>query len=180
IFFSGKVATHVDPWVRSSFMVTGSQILVLLIFIKEIPSVPPVNDSLWLIALGVALFGAVLPPLFYALGAYRITAGLANILTSVELPVSIILASIILSESINLMQLIGVLLIISSIIMNEIGFPLRRFSKRGTGIPRKRSASKCEALLFLSIQHSFSSFVYFLIDRMQRQYLLHFPSVHHS
>ena len=141
IFFSGKVATHVDPWVRSSFMVTGSLILVLLIFIKDIPSVPPVNDSLWLIALGVALFGAVLPPLFYALGAYRITAGLANILTSVELPVSIILASIILSESINLMQWLGVLLIISSIIMNEIGFPLRRFSKRETEIHEKRSAS---------------------------------------
>jgi len=57
------------------------------------------------------------------------------------LPVSIILASIILSESINLLQWLGVLLIILSIIMNEIGFPLRRFSKRETGIHKKGSAS---------------------------------------
>lgn len=143
IFFSGKVATNVDPWVRSSLMVTGSLILVLLIFMKEIQYVPPVNDSLWLIAIGVALFGAVLPPLFYALGAYQIPTGLANVLTSVELPVAIVSASIILSESINPLQWLGILLIILSIIMNELGFPLTRIreKKRDNGNQMKKKGS---------------------------------------
>lgn len=139
IFFSGKVATHVDPWVRSAVMVTGSLILVHLIFMREITSVPPINDTLWLIAIGVALFGAVLPPLFYALGAYRIPAGLANVLTSVELPVTIILARIILSESISLLQWLGIVLILLAIIMNELGFPLS--SKQLNEGHKNRSAS---------------------------------------
>ncbi|MEC5424060.1 DMT family transporter [Virgibacillus sp. C22-A2] len=122
IFFSGKVATTVNPWVRSSLMVSGSVVLVFLIFIKDVPSVITTFDGkLWLIAAGVGLFGAVLPPLFFALGAYLISGGLANILSSIELPIAIISASIILSETITPLQWLGTILIILAIILNELG-----------------------------------------------------------
>lgn len=121
IFFSGKVAVSVDPWVRSSLMVTGSLILVLIIFIQEIPAVPLADGKLCLVAAGVALFGAVIPPLFFALGAHLVTGGLANILSSIELPIAIISASIILAETITPLQWIGTLLIIAAIILNELG-----------------------------------------------------------
>ncbi|MFB4168926.1 DMT family transporter [Virgibacillus sp. JSM 102003] len=121
INFSGKVATEVDPWVRSSLMVTGSTVLVLLIFIRDIPSIPVTDGSLWMVTVGVALFGSVMPPLFFALGAHLISGGLVNILSSFELPVAIISASIILSESITLVQWVGTSLIILAIILNELG-----------------------------------------------------------
>lgn len=121
INFSGKVATEVDPWVRSSLMVTGSTVLVMLIFIKDIPSIPVTDGSLWIVTSGVALFGSVMPPLFFALGAHLISGGLVNILSSFELPVAIISASIILSESITLVQWVGTSLIIVAIILNELG-----------------------------------------------------------
>ncbi|MFD1039103.1 DMT family transporter [Virgibacillus byunsanensis] len=121
IFFSGKVATDVDPWIRSSLMVTSSVILVILIFIQDIPNVPSFTDPLWLIASGVALFGAVIPPLFFAVGAPLISGGMSNILSSIELPVAIISASIILAEEITLLQWLGTFLIIAAIILNEIG-----------------------------------------------------------
>ncbi len=121
INFSGKVATEVDPWVRSSLMVTGSTVLVLLIFIRDIPSIPVTDGSLWIVTAGVALFGSVMPPLFFALGAHLISGGLVNILSSFELPVAIISASIILSESITLVQWLGTSLIIVAIILNELG-----------------------------------------------------------
>lgn len=120
IFFSGKVAISVDPWVRSSLMVTGSLVLVLIIFIQEIPAVPIADGELWLVAAGVALFGAVIPPLSFALGAHLITGGLANILSSFELPIAIISASIILAEPITPLQWMGSLLIITAIILNEL------------------------------------------------------------
>lgn len=120
IYFSGKVATDVDPWVRSSLMITGSALLIFFIFIRDIPSVPILDGRLWGLTFGLALFGAVLPPLFFALGAHLISGGLANILSSIELPVAIISASIILSESITLVQWIGGSLIIIAIIMNEL------------------------------------------------------------
>ncbi|MBM7600805.1 drug/metabolite transporter (DMT)-like permease [Virgibacillus halotolerans] len=121
IFFSGKVATSVDPWVRSSFMVSGSVILVLVLFMKDIPTIPVTDGGLWLVATGVALFGAVLPPLFFAQGAPLITSGLSNILSAIELPVAIVSASILLSESVTLLQWMGTILIIFAIILNEIG-----------------------------------------------------------
>ena len=46
IFFSGKVAVDVDPWTRSSLMVTGSTILVLILFMRDIPSVLPLETRL--------------------------------------------------------------------------------------------------------------------------------------
>ncbi|WP_233711194.1 EamA family transporter [Lederbergia citrisecunda] len=69
IFFSGKVAVNVDPWTRTSLMATGSTILVLVLFIRDIPSVLPLEANLLTTAVGVSLFGAVLPPLFFAVGA---------------------------------------------------------------------------------------------------------------
>lgn len=128
IFFSGKVAISVDPWIRSSLMITGSLVLVLLIFIREVPMMANVDGRLWLIATGVALFGSIFPPLFYALGAHLLPDGLATILTSVELPVALISASLILSEEVTGLQWAGVLLIVVAICLNEVGGTRLRYN----------------------------------------------------
>ncbi|MFB5088844.1 DMT family transporter [Psychrobacillus sp. PGGUH221] len=131
IFFSGKVAVDVDPWMRSSFMVTGSTILVFILFMREIPSVLPLEKELFTAAVGVSLFGAVLPPLFFAVGAPLVSGGIANILTSIELPIAILSASLILSEAVTPLQWLGTAIIIVAIGLNELGtnlFPIRKHS----------------------------------------------------
>lgn len=129
IFFSGKVATNVDPWLRTALMVTGSTILVLILFMREIPSVLPLPGTLFTTAIGVSLFGAVLPPLFFALGAPLVSGGFANILTSIELPVAILSASIILSETVTPIQWLGTAIILVAILLNELGTNIFRFRK---------------------------------------------------
>ncbi|MCM3584701.1 DMT family transporter [Mesobacillus maritimus] len=124
IFFSGKVAVDVDPLARTSLMVTGSMIMVLVLFIREIPTVFPLEGNLVTTALGVSLFGAVLPPLFFAIGAPLVSGGVANILTSIELPIAILSASIILSETVTPLQWIGTLIILIAITLNEFGHKL--------------------------------------------------------
>jgi len=84
IFFSGTVAVKVDAWTRSSMMVTGSTIMVLVIFMRDLPTILPMEQGLLTTAAGVSLFGAVLPPLFFALGAPLVSGGIANILTSID------------------------------------------------------------------------------------------------
>lgn len=121
IFFSGKVAVDVHPLTRTSIMVTGSMILVFIIFMKDVPTVLPLEGNLVMSAVGVSLFGAVMPPLFFAVGAPLVSGGLANILTSVELPVAILSASIILSETVTAVQWLGIMLILMAIVLNEIG-----------------------------------------------------------
>lgn len=130
IFFSGKVAVDVHPLTRTSIMVTGSMILVFIIFMKDVPTVLPLERNLVMSAIGVSLFGAVLPPLFFAVGAPLVSGGLANILTSVELPVAILSASIILSETVTAVQWLGIVLILMAIALNEVGPNLVRGRKR--------------------------------------------------
>ncbi|KXH80619.1 DMT family transporter [Sporosarcina sp. HYO08] len=129
IFFSGKVAVHVDPLTRTSIMATGSMILILIVFMRDIPTVLPLEANLLTTAVGVSLFGAVLPPLFFAVGAPLVSGGLANILTSVELPVAILSASIILSEAITPLQWLGTAIILAAIALNELGSSLFRMRK---------------------------------------------------
>ncbi|MFJ5771956.1 EamA family transporter [Psychrobacillus sp. NPDC093180] len=134
IFFSGKVAVEVDAWTRSSLMVTGSTILVFILFIRDIPSVLPLEQNLLTTAVGVSLFGAVLPPLFFAVGAPLVSGGIANILTSIELPIAILSASIILSETVTPLQWLGTVIILLAIAFNEIGsniFKVKQHKKQG-------------------------------------------------
>ncbi|MGI8314320.1 EamA family transporter [Halobacillus mangrovi] len=121
IFFSGQVATKSHPILRSALMVTGSMILVIVVFFKDIPTYPLLDSGLWVIGAGVALVGAIIPPLFFAGGAPLISGRLANVLSSVELPVAIISAMIILSESVTWLQWFGIVLILLAIVVNEMG-----------------------------------------------------------
>jgi len=129
IFCSGKVAVSVDPWTRGSLMVTGSTILVFIVFMLDIPTVLPLEKNLLMTAAGVSLFGAVLPPLFFAAGAPLVSGGIANILTSIELPVAILSASLILSEVVNPLQWIGIAIILVAIAFNEFSSKLFRARK---------------------------------------------------
>jgi drug/metabolite transporter (DMT)-like permease len=129
IFFSGKVAVNVDAWTRSSLMVTGSTILVLILFMRDIPTVLPLEQNLLTAAIGVSLFGSVLPPLFFAVGSPLVSGGVANILTSIELPVAILSASLILSETVTSLQWIGIAIILAAIALNELGPNLFRIRK---------------------------------------------------
>lgn len=129
IFFSGKVAINVDPWTRSSLMVTGSAILVIVLFIRDIPSILPLQEKLVITAAGVSMFGSVLPPLFFAVGAPLISGGVANIITSIELPIAILSARLILSESVTQLQWLGIVIILAAIALNEVGTSLFRSGK---------------------------------------------------
>ncbi|THE10645.1 DMT family transporter [Bacillus timonensis] len=130
IFFSGKVAVDVDPLTRTSLMATGSTILILILFMREIPSVLPLETDLLAVTVGVSLFGAVLPPLFFAVGSPLVPGGIANILTSIELPIAILSASLILSETVTGLQWVGTIIILAAITLNELGSRLHRIRRR--------------------------------------------------
>ncbi len=133
IFSSGKVAVKVDPWTRTSLMSTGSMMLILILFMNDISTVLPLEANLLTAAAGVSLFGAVLPPLFFAVGAPLVSGGIANILSSVELPVAILSASLILSEVVTPLQWFGTAIILAAIVLNELGRSLFKVRKHING-----------------------------------------------
>ena len=56
---------------------------------RDTPSVLTFEENLLTTAVGVSLFGEVLPPLFFAVGTPLISEGIANIFTYIELPIAI-------------------------------------------------------------------------------------------
>src|SRR5690625_296566 len=72
----------------------------------------------WGIFFGV--FGAFLPPLLLNFGMPKVNLGVGAIITSIELPVAVALAYIILKEEVNLTQILGVVLILIAVIVMNL------------------------------------------------------------
>ncbi|MCY9666986.1 DMT family transporter [Paenibacillus alginolyticus] len=129
IWFSGKTAKQVAPITRSAIMLTGSFILVMLVFPPHFLFNGSLHEALLPWALLLALFGVVIPPLFYAIGVPRIGGGLATILSAAELPTAVIMSYVVLNESVNWLQWLGV-----GITMFGIALPELMKRKKGKSV----------------------------------------------
>ena len=65
----------------------------------------------------LALFGTILPPIFLNMGFPHTGVGLGSIISSLELPVSVSVAYLVLQENVIVIQWIGILLILAAIFM---------------------------------------------------------------
>lgn len=120
IFLSSTVEKKSPPMLKSALLSTGGVLTVFIVF-------PPTFLVDWdvftgLIPYGLALgiFGVVLPPLLFSIGMPHVGSGLGTILTSSELPVVIIMSSLVLGEPISLAQWMGVVTILVGIASSNI------------------------------------------------------------
>lgn len=120
LMINGAAGNNMHPATKSALLITGACILIFLIF----PPVFLVNGSLlnglfkWGLVLSV--FGTVIPPLFFAYGIPRIGLGLSAILSSAELPVAVLMSSMVLQEQVVPVQWFGVLLILAAIVLSNL------------------------------------------------------------
>lgn len=138
MFTSNFVAVHLPAPKRSFYMLLGSTIIVSIFTI--ITQVGP-NNSEFLLnifqsissdtsgirdfdfaifykwGLLLALFGTIIPPIFLNMGFPHTGVGLGSIISSLELPVSVTVAYLVLSETVILTQWVGILLILSAIFL---------------------------------------------------------------
>jgi drug/metabolite transporter (DMT)-like permease len=126
ILFSGKAVPTVHPAYRSLWMLIGGLTLVFLLF-------PPhflFNGQLWgdLLMFGflLGLFGAFIPPVLFAIGVPHIGGDMAGILGASELPVAVLLSSIVLHEQVSLLQWAGVALVLIGVALPELVKRVRR------------------------------------------------------
>ncbi|RUS47144.1 DMT family transporter [Cohnella sp. AR92] len=120
ILVSGKAVVTAEPAERTAWMITGSMLGVLILH-------PPVylfngtmTGELLLFGLALGLFGSFIPPALFAIGVPRISNGLAGILGSVELPVTVSMSAVALHESISLLQWGGVALVLIGVAIPEL------------------------------------------------------------
>lgn len=137
MFTANRIATHISSAQRSLYMLFGGGILVLIftIFTQLLPyyfggfeevlgifgNAKAFNFQIfakWAIIL--SLFGTVIPPLLLNAGFPLTGIGLGSIVSSLELPVSVLMAYFLLHEQVNFSQWIGIILIIMAIVVMNL------------------------------------------------------------
>ena len=123
IIVNGKVGNDYPPVQKSALMVTGACIFVFTI-LQPFDLIMLKSDSgIIYYGLLLSLFGTVLPPLLFAYGMPKIDIALGGILSAVELPVAVLMSYSILSESVSLLQWLGVISILAVVVW--INSPLK-------------------------------------------------------
>ncbi|WP_223701634.1 EamA family transporter [Sutcliffiella deserti] len=120
LFLSGIIGKHVPAIQKSALLSTGAMIVTLLlfppVFLLDIPTLTGIIPY----ALVLGIFGVVLPPILFSIGMPHVGPGLGTILTASELPVAIIMSTVVLSEEIASIQWFGVALILGGIIIGNL------------------------------------------------------------
>ena len=70
----------------------------------------------------LALFGTIIPPMLLNAGFPLTGIGLGSIVSALELPVSVLMAYFLLHEKVDLLQWVGILLILVAIIIMNVKF----------------------------------------------------------
>lgn len=121
MFTANSVATEISSAQRSLYMLLGGAVIVFSFAIAT--QVTPFNFDIfmkWGIIL--ALFGTIIPPMLMTAGFPLTGIGLGSIVSALELPVSVMMAYILLDEQVVLSQWIGIVLIILAIIIMNVNF----------------------------------------------------------
>jgi drug/metabolite transporter (DMT)-like permease len=121
MFTANKVALGISSAQRSLFMLLGGAIIVFGFGLYT--QTTEFNFEIftkWGIVL--ALFGTIIPPMLLNAGFPLTGIGLGSIVSSLELPVSVLMAYFLLNEELQLIQWIGIILIILAIVIMNIQF----------------------------------------------------------
>ncbi|MEK3849978.1 MULTISPECIES: DMT family transporter [unclassified Paenibacillus] len=120
VFLSGAVAKETSPTLKSALLSTGAVITVFVVFPPTFLFNLDVLAGLSPFGLVLGVFGVVLPPLLYSIGMPHIGSGMGTIMTASELPMAVIMSSLVLGEFVGWSQWIGVIIILCGIAFSNI------------------------------------------------------------
>ncbi|MDP2453198.1 MULTISPECIES: DMT family transporter [unclassified Kaistella] len=141
MFTSNKIATHVPVLKKSLIMLSGGAVIVFIYllfaqigplhfdvlksfylnFTDNTDHIKPFDFSIfYTYGFILALFGTIIPPTLFNLGFPKTGLGLGSIVSSLELPVSVTMAFILLGEQVILIQWLGIALILFAIVLMNL------------------------------------------------------------
>jgi drug/metabolite transporter (DMT)-like permease len=117
IVANGNVATQMDTMKKSAITMTGSAIGIFVVNANELISNPVIDASLLKWASFLSLFGTIIPPILFASGIPRIGAGLSSLIMTVELPVAVLFAHLVLGEHLEPAQWGGITIMLLALLL---------------------------------------------------------------
>ena len=130
LMLSGRIGNEYPALKKSALMITGACILIFILFPPAFLINGALGGSLLKWGLIIAVFGTVIPPLFYAEGVPRIGTALSSILSAAELPVAVMMAGFVLQEQVSFLRWVGVAVILSAMVLPNLKY-LKRKQGRG-------------------------------------------------
>jgi drug/metabolite transporter (DMT)-like permease len=135
MFLLGHTEPEMHPLTRSFVIMSCSLALLLCIMSPAYIVSGTAFSGIWVYGIILGLFGCALPMFLFSIGTPRISTGAATILSSSELPASIICAVIILSEAVSWVQWVGIALIFFGIAYPYLG--AEAVSGKASAVPGK-------------------------------------------
>lgn len=151
MFTSNTLATHLPVFRKSIIMLCGGSVIVFgflffaqigplhfeglrsfyLNFTENTAHIHPFKYSiLWTYGLILSLFGTIIPPILFNIGFPNAGLGLGSIVSSLELPVSVTMAFVLLGEKVIFIQWVGIALILFAIVLMNLPRKGSRLSER--------------------------------------------------
>jgi drug/metabolite transporter (DMT)-like permease len=116
MFFSNLLGHQTHVIIKSKYLVYGGFIVVLLFWNVAIFESFNFSDLLKY-GLFLAIFGSMIPPIFFAQGMPAIGTGLGSIVSSIEIPFSVLSAAVILGEDVSSLQWLGIAVILTAVVL---------------------------------------------------------------
>ncbi len=121
MFATNKIALELPNITRSKYLVLGGLLVVLIFW-----NVPGISDFtlpefqmsiVFTWGVFLAAFGTIIPPILFNKGFPITGVGLGSIMASMEIPVSVFSAYILLNEQVKFIQWVGIAIILLSVVI---------------------------------------------------------------
>ncbi|SFG65706.1 EamA family transporter [Pedobacter insulae] len=120
LLLNGKLGNDYPPLKKSALMITGACILIFVLLPPTFLVNGALTGSLLKWGIILAVFGTFIPPLCFASGIPKAGLTLSSILSSVELPVAIMVSSLVLKEEVGLIRWVGVTTILGALVIPNL------------------------------------------------------------
>lgn len=118
LFLTGQEQSDLPPLMKSAVMLTAAIPIIYIVYPSgEFLQGNDVQLILWGLLLG--FLGQVVPTIAFNIGIPKIGSTLAAMLGSVELPVAVVAAFLIIGEPVKLVQWLGMIFILVGIVISE-------------------------------------------------------------
>ncbi len=124
MYTSNRIAVYLPAYKKSLLMLLGGFAVIICFVLYS--SEGSFNFSIfWKWGFILAIFGTIIPPLLLNAGFPKVGLGLGSIVSSLELPVSVLMAFFLLNEKVTAIQWLGILLILAAIVIMNVKFRRR-------------------------------------------------------
>lgn len=119
LFTSGKVGTEYAVPLRTMMLALGGFVMTSALNVSFFTEALW-DPAIWPYALLLSFIGIIIPTSLIALGSPKLPAGMVTIMASSELPVGVLAAWLIVSDTPTLPTTIGVVLVLVGIVYNQL------------------------------------------------------------